>query len=304
MIRTKKLTKKFDTFKAINNVSLHVKQGEIYGFLGLNGAGKTTTIEALLGIIKPTKGACYLDGKKVHVKNNYIWRDVGYLIDESNAYPELTVRENLHVFFNLRLLTDEQRIDQVIEQLNLTDYEHVRAGKLSLGNRIRLGIAKAILHEPKILILDEPVNGLDPAGVIDLRNLLQDLAFNKGVTILMSSHILEEVAKICTTIGIIHQGKLLTEMDQEQLQGELYEVLKLRTKDLLVSKSILAKEGYDVKVVNDALIVMNEQAAKRPERIARLLIGHGQSLTYLKVERENLEKYFLRIIQRREMYPN
>lgn len=298
MIQTKQLTKKYGEFTAIENVSLRVKQGEIYGFLGLNGAGKTTTIEALLGIIKPTEGECYLNGTKVHLKNNDIWHDVGYLVDAPYAYPELTVKENLHIFFKLRLLTNQKRIQQVIQQLNLTDYEHVRVKKLSYGNRIRLGIAKAILHEPKILILDEPVNGLDPAGIIDIRNLLQGLAKNDGVTILMSSHILEEVAKVCTTIGIIHEGKLLKEINKQRLEEELYEVLKIKTKDLQTSRKLLGKEGYETKLIDDQLVVTNKQAIKRPERVARLLIGHGQSLTELMVEKESLEKYFLRMIQK------
>src|SRR5690625_7009025 len=231
MIRTKNLTKRYKQFYAVDNVSLHVKKGEIYGFLGLNGAGKTTTLEMLLGLVRPTKGAAYLLNKRVQLKNYHLWNHVGYLLAAPYSYPELTVEENLTMFAQLRQIKSKHRVYQVIDQLHLRAYSNVKARNLSLGNRVRLGIARALLHEPEILILDEPVNGLDPAGMIDIRELLKDLAFNHGVTILMSSHLLDEVAKIATTIGIIHKGCLIEEIPAKTLKEQLREQLVIKIPD-------------------------------------------------------------------------
>src|SRR5262249_49743390 len=154
-------------------------------FLGLNGAGKTTTIRMLLGMIQPTNGAAHLLGRPVHADARDLWAQVGYLVETPYAYPELTVRENLEVFRRLRGLRDSNAVEVVIERLALTAYGERRAGTLSLGNAQRLGLAKALLHDPALLLLDEPANGLDPAGVVEIRELLRELAHERGVTIFL-----------------------------------------------------------------------------------------------------------------------
>src|SRR5690606_38190543 len=166
-----------------------------YGFIGLNGSGKTTTIKMLLGMVRPSHGSCYIQGRKIELSNHSMWANVGSLVETPYAYPELTVKENLEIFRRLRGVSDAEAVHQVMDQLKLTGYADKKAGKLSLGNTQRLGIAKALLHKPEILILDEPSNGLDPTGIIEVRELFQHLAKDLGVTIFMSSHLLSEVAK-------------------------------------------------------------------------------------------------------------
>src|SRR5262249_23165165 len=178
--------------------------GEIYAFLGLNGAGKTTTIRMLLGMVRPSAGTAYLLGEPVHADARGPWAQLGYLVESPHAYPELSVRENLEVFRRLRGLRDPKAVERTIERLALTPYAERRAGTLSLGNAQRLGLAKALLHDPAILLLDEPANGLDPAGVVEIRELLRELAHDRGVTIFLSSHLLSELARIATRLGLIH----------------------------------------------------------------------------------------------------
>ena len=190
-IRTVNLSKRYGTKNVVNNLNLSIKPGEIVGFLGLNGAGKTTTMRMMLGLIKSTSGECYIQGKKLDLSNLELRNEIGYIIETPYSYPDLTVRENLEIVSKLR---------GVNEKLKLKQYEHKQEKHLSLGNVARLGIAKAIIHKPKILILDEPTNGLDPFGVIEVRELLKELANHLDTTVLISSHNLEEISKIAELI--------------------------------------------------------------------------------------------------------
>ena len=199
VIRTKNLTKSFGDVLAVDDVSLNVEEGEIYGFLGLNGAGKTTTIRLLLGMIKQNSGSKKLFGKKID-RSTSVWNDVGYLVETPHSYPDLTVTENLELIRRYRKLPDSKPVNEIILKLNLTEYKNRKAKHLSLGNNQRLGLAKALIHNPKLLILDEPINGLDPAGIVEIRELLTDLAHNHNTTIFLSSHILSEISKLAARI--------------------------------------------------------------------------------------------------------
>jgi ABC-2 type transport system ATP-binding protein len=171
-ITTNGLTKHFGDVTAVDNLSLNIRRGEIYGFLGLNGAGKTTTIRMLLGMIKPSSGSVSLFGTGIHPGITSIWQRVGYMVETPHAYPDLTVQENLEIVRRLRNLNDTDVVQKIIEKLGLTRYANRRARNLSLGNAQRLGLAKALIHKPDLLILDEPANALDPAGIVEIRNLL------------------------------------------------------------------------------------------------------------------------------------
>jgi ABC-2 type transport system ATP-binding protein len=199
----------------LNNISIHVNQGEIYGFLGLNGAGKTTLIQILLGMIKPNTGSVKLFEHKLDT-NFHFWNKVGYLVETPYSYPNLSVIENLKVYYQLRKLKDKSLIDTVVDRLKLNAYAHIKANHLSLGNQQRLGLAKALFHKPELLILDEPINGLDPEGIVEVRELLLDFARN-GSTVFLSSHILGEISKVANRIAIIHQGRLVNELTTSQL---------------------------------------------------------------------------------------
>lgn len=301
VIQTNHLSKNYHGFQAVQDVSLSIKEGEIYGFIGLNGAGKTTTIRMLLGLIRPTHGTCYIDHQKVRLNNHHIWSQVGYIVETPHFYPELTVKENLDIYRRLRLIPDKNVVAEVMTQLNLTQYTAKKAQHLSLGNVQRLGIAKALLPMPKVLILDEPVNGLDPAGMVEIRELLQDLAFHHGVTILISSHLLSEVAKIATKIGIIDKGRLVQEVEVVNLNQRLHRHLLIDTKDNNAALSKLLSAEYIVKMNDKGFIeISNQQAIEHPDQVSRFLVYEGFPATKLIVKEEDLESYFLRVIKKKE----
>ncbi len=297
MIQTEGLTKHFGSNHAVNGLSLEVDQGEIYGFLGLNGAGKTTTIRMLLGMIRPDSGSSYVFGERVDAGRHKLWASIGYMVETPYSYPELTVRENLEIIRRLRGIPDRTAIDTIIDKLHLTAYRDRKAGTLSLGNGQRLGLAKAMLHNPRVLVLDEPTNGLDPAGIVEVRELLRDLALNQGVTIFISSHILGEVSRLTTRIGIVHQGRLLQETDVKELQHLLRKRLLVQTRDNEAGRDRLLKAGYDVKQSVDGMLLLDEQAIEHPDDISKLLVYADLPPTLIQVEEEDLEAYFLRMIE-------
>ncbi|MGO4538409.1 ABC transporter ATP-binding protein [Paenibacillus sp. 2TAB19] len=297
IIQTERLTKHFGRFHAVDDLSLHVDKGEIYGFLGLNGAGKTTTIRMLLGMIKPDSGASHLFGQRVDAGSHKLWSNVGYMVETPYSYPELTVRENLDIIRRLRGIQGSGAVDAVMDKLQLTAYRDRKAGKLSLGNGQRLGLAKAMLHNPKLLILDEPTNGLDPAGIVEVRELLRDLALNHGVTIFISSHILSEVARLTTRIGIVNQGKLLQETNVRDLQQLLRKRLLVGARNMEAARMKLMNAGYSVKGAEGGLLQLSEPfAIDNPDEIAKQLMEGHMPPTHLQVEEEELEAYFLRRI--------
>lgn len=298
VINTVDLTKHYGELKAVEKLSLSVRKGEIYGFIGLNGAGKTTTIRMLLGMIRPTSGDAFLNGEKIDGGNYSIWNQVGYLVEIPYSYPELTVRENLRIVCKLRGIPVKKSVEDIIRLLQLEAYADVRAGHLSLGNAQRLGLAKALLHRPAILILDEPTNGLDPAGIVEIRELLQNLAHNHGVTIFISSHILGEMARITSRIGIIHRGCLIQEEDTNRLELFLRKRLLLDTVDNAAAISILSQAGFKASVNPEgSMEIMDQRSISHPEEIAGLLVHANCPPTKLIVMEEDLETYFLRAIE-------
>jgi ABC-2 type transport system ATP-binding protein len=296
-IETEDLGKRFGNVTAVENLSLRVTQGEIYAFLGLNGAGKTTTIRMLLGMIKPTSGYARVLGTRVRLGSREPWAQVGYLVEMPHPYPELSVFENLEVTRRLHPGTAPKAVGEVIERLRLAAYADRRAGNLSQGNAQRLGLAKALLHHPSLLFLDEPANGLDPAGIVEIRQLLLELTREQGVTVFMSSHILAEVARLARRIGIIHEGRLLQEMEVDELERNRRKRLVLRTRDLQAARQVLTAAGHPVELLEDGSIQLEDAASiNHPEEIARLLVMAGEPPTELRVEEEELEQYFLRLV--------
>lgn len=296
-IETNQMCKNYGNVKAVQHLSLRVSEGEIYAFLGLNGAGKTTTIRMLLGMIKPSSGSAVVLGTKVGLGQTEPWSQVGYLVESPRAYPELTVRENLEVSRRLHPGTPQNAVNEMIERLSLTAYADRRAGNLSQGNAQRLGLAKALLHKPRLLILDEPANGLDPAGIVEIRELLLDLTNRQGITVFMSSHILAEVARLAQRIGIIHEGCLVQELDKAELERNRIRQLILSTRNLENARAVLSTHGYTTESNHqDSLLLTSPQAVNQPDRIAELLVHAGEAPTRLVVEEEDLEQYFLRLI--------
>jgi ABC-2 type transport system ATP-binding protein len=296
-IETEGLSKHYGPVTAVEQLSLRVTPGEIYAFLGLNGAGKTTTIRMLLGMIKPNAGKATVLGKPVHLGSQEPWARVGYLVETPHAYPELSVRENLEAARRLHPGTPPGAVGQIIEQMTLGEYADRRAGTLSQGNAQRLGIAKALLHRPSLLILDEPANGLDPAGIVEIRALLLELTQNQGVTVFMSSHILAEVARLARRIGIIHHGRLLQELEVAELERNRRRRLLVQTCDLPAAQRALAGAGQPAELLPQSTLQLKSAAAiEHPEQIASLLVQSGAPPTKLVVEQEDLEDYFLRLV--------
>lgn len=297
VIETDSLVKRYGNITAVDGVSLRVARGSIYGFLGLNGAGKTTTIRLLLGMVKPTAGHVRVLGKEIRIGASKPWDAVGYLVETADAYPELTVRENLEAMRRLRRGVEPQAVERAIERLGLSAYADRRASALSHGNAQRLGLAKALLHTPELLILDEPANGLDPAGIVEVRNLLIELARDQGVTVFMSSHILAEVSRLVQRVGIIHQGRLLQELDMAELERNRRRRLVVRTRDCQTACAILRGAQFSAAVAPDgAIIIMDSAAIECPDDIATRLVQAGHAPIMLNVEEEDLEQYFLRLV--------
>jgi ABC-2 type transport system ATP-binding protein len=297
IIETETLGKRYGDVAAVDGLSLRVAEGEIYAFLGLNGAGKTTTIRMLLGMIKPTGGTATVLGKRVRLGSREPWAQVGYLVEMPHAYPELTVAENLEVARRLHPGTTPKAVSQIIERLGLAAYSNRRAGVLSQGNAQRLGLAKALLHNPKLILLDEPANGLDPAGIVEIRELLLELTQKQGITVFMSSHILAEVSRLADRIGIIHEGRLLQEMDVTELERNRRRRLLVQARDIEAGRQALAAAGYPGEILPGGTLELNQTTAiDHPDDIAGLLVRSKTPPTQLLVEEEELESYFLRLV--------
>jgi len=298
VIKTQNLTKKFGKVTAVDRLSITLNKKEIYGFLGLNGAGKTTTIRMLLGMINPTEGTATIFGEPVSQSSNSIWSRIGYLVERPSAYPELTVRENLEVAYRLRLMNDRKAVDTVIKKLGLEEYSDRRAQALSTGNMQRLGLAKALINNPDLLILDEPSNGLDPAGIVEVREMLIGIV-KEGSTVFMSSHILGEVNRLATRIGVIHEGRLLEEIDASDLEMRSRKMLVIQTRDNEAAFRYLESAGLDVSLSGE-IIAHGQDAIDYPDRIASMLVRAGHPPMSLRVEQPDLEAHFLQLVESRE----
>ncbi len=289
------LSKRFGGVKAVDKINVRVRRGEIYGFLGLNGAGKTTTIRALLGMIRPTEGNIRVLNQGLRGDNSAIWARVGHLVEGPSAYPELSTRENLLIAQKYHGVKNPRAADEIMEQLRLAAYADRKAGTLSQGNLQRLGLARALLHNPELIILDEPANGLDPAGVVEIREMLSALTKERGMTVFMSSHILSEVDKLAARVGVIHKGKIIEELDSNKLEELRAKRLEIRTRDNARALKALSGAGYSARAEGEKIWIGDARAIESPDEVAKALVGANLAPTRLAVEQEDLEEYFLRL---------
>ncbi len=218
IIETKNLTKQYGAQKSVSNLNIHVQKGRIYGLLGRNGAGKTTTMKMLLGLTKPTTGEIKIFGQDIHNNEKKLLPRIGCLIESPGFYPNLTGTENLKIFARLRGIPKKNAVESALDVVGLPNNDKKLFSQYSLGMKQRLAIALAIMHDPQLLILDEPINGLDPIGIAEVRKFIRDLCTERGKTILISSHILSEIALLADDIGIIDHGILLEEESLAQLE--------------------------------------------------------------------------------------
>lgn len=240
VIETKQLTKVYGDQTAVNAVNLHVKRGQIYGLLGRNGAGKTTIMKMILGLTPITSGEADIFGKNIKGQEKRVYPRIGAIIETPGFYPNLTGTENLEIFARLRGTAAPNAVKNALEVVGLPYKDKKLFGKYSLGMKQRLGIANAILHDPELLILDEPTNGLDPIGIAEVRDFIKDLSVERGKTILISSHILSEIQLLADDIGIIDHGVLLEESSMNELKKKNSKYILLQVSD--VSKAALILE--------------------------------------------------------------
>lgn len=281
--------------KILDDLNLQVPTGSIYGFLGPNGAGKTTTLRLLLGLLKKQEGDLTLFGRHFKGHRLDILRRIGSLIEQPSLYLHLTGKENLEIF-RLTYQCDKNRINEVLELVRLQQAANKKVKNYSLGMKQRLAIAIALLHDPEVLILDEPTNGLDPNGIIETRELIKQLNREFGKTILVSSHLLSEVEKMATHVGIIHHGKLLFQGSLQQLQQlqSQQSVVEIEVNDTLKAQQVL-KDHFTLKHVNGTRLVIDYESRERSALLNRLLVQQDVEVYQLAVTQNDLENLFIQI---------
>ena len=296
ILQTYNLTRKYGTTSVVDNINMNIKKGEIYGFLGRNGAGKTTTLRMIMGLISPTKGEYELFGKKMGDRE--VFGRIGAIIETPGFYPNLTARENLDIHRRLMGIPNKEYVDEALEIVGLTNYDikKKKVKKYSLGMKQRLGVARALLHKPELLILDEPTNGLDPVGIKEMRETMLDLNKKKEITILVSSHILGEIQQLATKIGIIHKGKLLEEIDYKNFEKKNRHYINLRVNNDKKAVTILEKsmniKDYEVTEPNKIRIY---EMLDKSNDVAKKMISEGIDVYEVNVMNDTLEDYFVRL---------
>ena len=289
VLRTVGLTKRFGRASAVDHVSMTVNKGDIYGFIGKNGAGKTTFMRVVLGLSAPTEGTVELFGG---LSPEEAGKKIGALIEAPGIFPHCTAKENMKRFAILKD-EDESKIDGLLDFVGLGDVGNKKAGKFSLGMKQRLGIAIAMLGDPELLILDEPVNGLDPMGMKEIRDLILRLNREKGITVLISSHLLDELSKIVTRYGIINNGVLVDEIDASEMKAKTGHRLIIVVDDVEKAVSLLEKEvGKDSIGINGHAIGLSS-GLDRTAELNALLVKNGVAVSSLSVKTDGLEKYFI-----------
>mgnify|MGYP006278230897 CR=1 FL=1 len=296
IIETHHLTKQYGETNVVDNVNITVNKGEIYGFLGRNGAGKTTTISMLLGLIKPSDGQIKIFGNNFNENKGDILNRIGSTIEFSGFYKNLSASDNLKINAKLIGVKKKDMLKEALDIVGLYEERDKKVGNYSLGMRQRLGIARAILHDPELLILDEPTNGLDPVGIKEVRRLIKSLAEKRQITIFMSSHILSEVQQLATTIGVIHEGRLLEEVNFAELQKENRKYIELDVSHDGKAAHILEDEfninDYEVHPANKIRIYSEHN---KIGEINKQLVQKDVEVTGIKLSEDNLEDYFVKL---------
>lgn len=293
VIETNGLTRRYGKSVVVDNVDLRVPRGEIYGFLGPNGAGKTTTIRMLLGLIHSTSGKVKLFSENLQQHRLAILRRVGSLVESPSYYGHLTGVENLETVRRLRGVPKE-RITEVLEIVRLTKAANRPVKGYSLGMKQRLGIAAALLGNPQLLILDEPTNGLDPAGIQEIRRLIKDMPRQYDMTVLISSHLLSEVDQMATQVGIINEGKLIFQDRIEVLREKSNPRMMVGVERPLEAVALLEERGWHPQVEDD-LLWINEIGPEQVSEMNQLLVMNGFSVYRLQEVKPSLEDVFLEL---------
>ena len=296
VIETKNLTKQYGTQMSVSDLNIHVKKGRIYGLLGRNGAGKTTTMKMLLGLTAPTSGEVEILGKNIRTNSKQVLPHIGSLIEAPGFYPNLTGTENLRIFAELRNIKNANAIKGALELVGLPYRDKKLFSQYSLGMKQRLAIALAVMHNPSILILDEPINGLDPIGIAEVRSFIRELCDAQGKTILISSHILSEIALLADDIGIIDHGVLLVEESLTELENKNRHYIQFGVSDSKTAARILQN---DLRIQNfkvcDQHILQVMDVNVPIALINRTFIQNGLEVSEAHMCEDTLENYFKQV---------
>ncbi|BCJ95422.1 bacitracin ABC transporter ATP-binding protein [Anaerocolumna cellulosilytica] len=296
VIETKQLTKVYRDQTAVSSVNLHVKKGRIYGLLGRNGAGKTTIMKMILGLTSITSGEVDVFGKSIKGREKRVYPRVGAIIETPGFYPNLTGTENLEIFAKLRGTAAPHAVETALKVVGLSYKDKKLFSKYSLGMKQRLGIANAILHDPELLILDEPTNGLDPIGIAEVRDFIKNLSTTQGKTILISSHILSEIALLADDIGIIDHGVLLEESSMSELEKKNNKYILLQVSDVPKASLILEQQFgvKDYSVQDDHILRLYDTSLDMGE-INKVLVIQNVTVISSQLCNDTLEDYFKKI---------
>ena len=296
VIETKQLTRQYGTQKSVADLNIHVRRGRIYGLLGRNGAGKTTTMKMLLGLTPPTSGEVAIWGKPLPGNEKKLLPRIGSLIESPGFYPNLTGTENLRIFAALRGLKNQNAIQSALELVGLLYRDKKLFSQYSLGMKQRLAIALAVMHDPELLILDEPINGLDPIGIAEVRSFIRALCDERGKTILISSHILSEVALLADDIGIIDHGVLLEEESLADLEAKSDRYIRFTVSDTGRAAEVLNGVFHENQfAVQDGHHLRLDSAEVPVARIVSAFVQRGLEVSEAATVEESLEDYFKRV---------
>lgn len=294
IMTTQNLTKKYGEKAAAKDINIHIREGEIYGLIGRNGAGKTTIMRMLSGLSNPTEGSFSLFGKtgKDALKE---MKNVGVLIEHPGLYPNMTAYENLRLKAIAMGCDNKKYIDEVLELIGLTDARDKKAKSFSLGMRQRLGIGLALIGDPKIIILDEPINGLDPQGIVEVRKMLEKLRDEKKITIMISSHILDELGKLADSYGIIHEGNLVDEFTVDELHKRCGCYIAVNTDDNNSAIELIKSNGFDdVEIDENGFIRVNDRL-EDVQLLVKMLVEKDLVPKHVTVKDISLEDYYLSV---------
>ncbi|WMJ86515.1 ABC transporter ATP-binding protein [Anaerocolumna sp. MB42-C2] len=297
MIKLQEVTKKYKYNEVVSNVSMSVKKGQIYGFLGPNGAGKTTIMKMILNLVKPTSGIIEVFGDILNETSYTYLKKIGNIIEYPVFYDKLTVRDNLRLHCEYMGFYDYKEIDKVLELVHLDKAGKKPVTEFSLGMKQRLGIARAMITNPELLILDEPINGLDPMGIKEMRELFLKIKKQYNTTILISSHIITEIEQVADVIGIINNGKFVKEVTMEEIKKENLQYLEVQVDNLKKAATLLDSRfnTNNYKVVSDSGIRIYDETVTQKDLCKELVLA-GVNVYGVTSKSDNLEDYFMNLI--------
>ncbi len=295
ILETQNLTKTYGKKDAIKDINIHISKGEIYGLIGRNGAGKTTIMRIITGLSSPTSGSYSLFGKTGADARQFM-NKVGVLIESPGLYPERSAYENLKIKCIGMGINPNGYVEKLLKTVGLENVDNKKsAGSFSLGMRQRLGIALALVGEPEIIVLDEPINGLDPQGIVEVRHTIEKLCGEKGITVMISSHILDELGKLATKYGIIHEGKLLDEFTVDDLKSRCGKYVIINSDNNEGVIKTLRNIGIQDATVDDDNKVRVNEHLDESDKMAKAIVNAGISLKEIYVNNVSLEDYYLSV---------